>query len=98
MTTQRSLRWLPPHAKGSPNGHRAGPRQLASGWSWQALRWGRSSWVDIVWVAFVGLNLLAMRLLPEWQTIPFLAIWVSLTAIYGFRLWRFSPPSSLSPR
>jgi signal transduction histidine kinase len=47
--------------------------------------------VDIVWVAFVGLNLLAMRLLPEWQTIPFLAIWVSLTAIYGFRLWRLQP-------
>src|SRR6266498_1576953 len=32
-----------------------------------------------------------MRLLPAWQTIPFLAIWVSLTAIYGFRLWRLQP-------
>ncbi|HEY3214039.1 MAG TPA: HAMP domain-containing sensor histidine kinase [Actinomycetota bacterium] len=29
-----------------------------------------------------------MRLVAEWQTVPFLAIWVSLTAIYGFRLWR----------
>ena len=48
----------------------------------------RQSWVDIAWVVFVGLNLIAMRLIPAWQTIPFLVIWVSLTAIYGFRLWR----------
>jgi two-component system, OmpR family, sensor kinase len=48
----------------------------------------RAYWVDIAWVAFIGLNLLAMRLLPAWQTIPFLIIWVSLTAVYGFRLWR----------
>src|SRR6266516_4553832 len=54
-------------------------------------RWPRSLWVDVAWVGFVGLNLVAMRLLPAWQTIPFLAIWVSLTAIYGFRLWRLQP-------
>ena len=46
---------------------------------------------DIAWAVFVGLNLAAMRLLPEWQTVPFLAIWVSLTVIYGFRLWRLQP-------
>ena len=38
-----------------------------------------------------GSNLVAMRLLPSWQTVPFLAIWVSLNAIYGFRLWRLQP-------
>jgi signal transduction histidine kinase len=58
-------------------------------------RWGlrrlRSSWVDIAWVIFVGLNLAAMRLLPAWQTVPFLIIWVSLTVIYGFRMWRLQP-------
>lgn len=43
---------------------------------------------DIAWAVFAGLNLAAMRLLPAWQTVPFLAIWVSLTVIYGFRLWR----------
>ena len=32
-----------------------------------------------------------MRLFPAWQTVPFLAIWVSLTVIYGFRLWRLQP-------
>jgi signal transduction histidine kinase len=48
----------------------------------------RTYGVDIAWVAFVGLNLIAMRLVPDWQTVPFLIIWVSLTAIYGARLWR----------
>ena len=92
MTTHRSPRWLPLPPRTAPQERRhLGPRQIASEWSWQALRWGRASWVDIAWVAFVGLNLLAMRLLPAWQTVPFLAIWVSLTVIYGFRLWRIQP-------
>jgi signal transduction histidine kinase len=60
-----------------------------------ALRHGlqrlRPLWPDIAWAAFVGLNLVAMRLLPAWQTVPFLAIWVSLTVVYGFRLWRLQP-------
>ena len=60
-------------------------------WLRRRLRWARSSKWDIVWVVFVALNLAAMRLLPEWQTVPFLAIWVSLTLIYGFRLWRLQP-------
>jgi signal transduction histidine kinase len=51
----------------------------------------RSVWGDVAWAAFVGLNLAAMRMLPSWQTVPFLAIWVSLTVIYGFRLWRLQP-------
>jgi signal transduction histidine kinase len=55
------------------------------------LHWSRSLWMDVAWVGFVGLNLAAMRLLPAWQTVPFLAIWVSLTAIYGFQLWRLQP-------
>jgi signal transduction histidine kinase len=46
---------------------------------------------DIAWVVFVLLNLAAMRLLDNWATIPFLAIWVSLTVVYGFRLWRLQP-------
>jgi signal transduction histidine kinase len=54
----------------------------------RVLQLARAYWVDIAWAGFIGLNLLAMRLIPEWQTIPFLIIWVSLTAIYGFRLWR----------
>jgi two-component system OmpR family sensor kinase len=60
-------------------------------WCRRALRWCRNYWIDLAWAGFVGLNLAAMRLLPSWQTVPFLAIWVSLTAIYGFRLWRLQP-------
>ena len=57
----------------------------------RTLRWARSARWDIVWVAFVAVNLAVMRLEPEWGTVPFLAIWVSLTVIYGFRLWRLQP-------
>jgi signal transduction histidine kinase len=46
---------------------------------------------DIAWALFVALNLAAMRLLSNWATVPFLAIWVSLTVVYGFRLWRLQP-------
>ena len=60
-------------------------------WWGRAARWGRVYRLDIAWVVFVGINLAAMRLLPAWQTVPFLAIWVSLTAIYGLRLWRLQP-------
>ena len=55
------------------------------------LRLARVARWDILWAVFVGLNLAAMRLLPEWQTLPFLAIWVSLTLIYAFRLWPLQP-------
>src|ERR1035438_6105068 len=60
------------------------------------LQFARSYWVDIAWVVFIGLNLIAMRLLPAWQTVPFLIIWVSLTTIYGFRLWRLGSTSPTS--
>jgi signal transduction histidine kinase len=55
----------------------------------QIRRLARTYRVDLAWVAFVLLNLLAMQLIIEWQTIPFLIIWISLTAVYGWRLWRF---------
>src|SRR5271154_4771377 len=58
----------------------------------RGLRRARPLWPDIAWAVFVGINLAAMRLLPDWGTVPFLAIWVSLTAIYGVRLWRLEPP------
>jgi len=51
-------------------------------------RFVRAYWVDIAWAVFVVLNLIAMRLIPGWQTVPFLLIWISVITIYGFRLWR----------
>jgi signal transduction histidine kinase len=51
-------------------------------------QFARAYRLDIAWVVFVGLNLVAMQVSPPWQTVPFLIIWVSLTALYGFRLWK----------
>ena len=61
------------------------------GWPGRVLRWLRSSWIDITWVVFVGINLLGMREMGAWSTIPFLVIWVSLTLVYGWRMWRLQP-------
>jgi len=32
-----------------------------------------------------------MLLIPEWETVPFHFIWVSLTLLYGYRVWRTRP-------
>jgi signal transduction histidine kinase len=56
-------------------------------WRDRVRRVVRAYRVDIAWAIFIVLNLIAMRLIPAWQTVPFLIIWISLTAIYGFRLW-----------
>ena len=46
--------------------------------------------VELGWVAFAIANLLAMLRWERWETIPFHLIWVSLTLVYGFRVWRSS--------
>ncbi len=79
---------VPARVPGADGAH---PGQGPAAWRRRGVHWVRSSWADIAWAGFAGLNLAAMRLLPAWQTVPFLAIWVSLTAIYGFRLWRLQP-------
>ena len=82
-TSHPRLSWTPAAA-------RAGAARVASA-PRSRLRRLRPVAPDIAWAVFAGLNLAAMRLLPAWQTVPFLAIWVSLTVIYGFRLWRLQP-------
>jgi signal transduction histidine kinase len=47
--------------------------------------------VELAWFAFAIANLLAMIRWERWETIPFHFIWVSLTLVYGFRVWK---PSS----
>jgi len=49
--------------------------------------WLRDRWVEACWFAFAGANLAAMILWPSWETIPFHFIWISLTLVYGFRVW-----------
>jgi signal transduction histidine kinase len=46
-----------------------------------------SGWVDVAWVIFAAANLVAMALVPQWETVPFHFIWVSLTLVYGYRVW-----------
>jgi signal transduction histidine kinase len=49
--------------------------------------------IDIAWAAFAIANAVAMFLWPDWETIPFHFIWVSLTLLYGFRVWPLAPTS-----
>ena len=56
--------------------------------SWDALR--RRD-VEIAWVAFAGANYGAMIAWPSWETIPFHFVWISLTLMYGFRVWALRP-------
>src|SRR6266542_4029589 len=44
-------------------------------------------WLESVWVVFAVANLVAMWALPTWETVPFHFIWISLTVVYGFRVW-----------
>jgi signal transduction histidine kinase len=46
--------------------------------------------LEVAWFGFAAVNVVAMALWPDWETIPFHLIWVSLTLLYGFRVWR--PP------
>jgi signal transduction histidine kinase len=46
-----------------------------------------SGWLDVAWVVFAAANLVAMALVPQWETVPFHFIWVSLTILYGYRVW-----------
>lgn len=48
----------------------------------------RSHWVEVAWGAFSAANVAVIVLLERWETIPFHFIWVSLTLVYGFRVWR----------
>jgi hypothetical protein len=38
-------------------------------------------------LVFAAANMVVIFRLSEWETIPFHFIWVSLTLLYGFRVW-----------
>jgi signal transduction histidine kinase len=48
----------------------------------------RRHWVEVAWAAFALANVGVIVLLSHWETIPFHFVWVSLTLVYGLRLWR----------
>jgi signal transduction histidine kinase len=72
---------------GIPASRAQGSGRLHSHRRTGARRFARAYWQDIAWAVFIGLNLIAMRLIPAWGSVPFLIIWISLAMIYGFRLW-----------
>jgi len=43
--------------------------------------------VEIGWVALAVGCVAVMIASPTWETIPFHVIWISLTVLYGFKVW-----------
>ena len=56
-----------------------------------AIGWLRPRAVEAAWFAFAAANLVAMARFPSWETVPFHFIWISLTLLYGFRVWEPAP-------
>jgi signal transduction histidine kinase len=49
------------------------------------------AWVDVAWAGFSVVNLAAIVIFSRWETVPFHFIWISLTLLYGFRVWSTRP-------
>ncbi len=47
--------------------------------------------VELLWALFAAVNYAAMIAWPSWETIPFHFVWISLTLLYGFRVWDLRP-------
>ncbi|HZU39447.1 MAG TPA: HAMP domain-containing sensor histidine kinase [Solirubrobacteraceae bacterium] len=43
--------------------------------------------VELLWMVFAVANYCAMVAWPYWETVPFHFVWISLTLVYGFRVW-----------
>lgn len=52
--------------------------------------WLRNQSVEVAWAFFAAANWAAMIAWPDWETVPFHFVWISLTLVYGFRVWRLS--------
>ncbi len=74
-------RWLSLPPVSWPIDRRGG----AFSWPW------RMTWVDLVWALFSLANLACIVIFSHWETIPFHFIWISLTLLYGFRVWATRP-------
>ena len=48
----------------------------------------RRRWVEVAWGLFAAANVAVIVMLSHWETIPFHFVWVSLTLVYGIRMWR----------
>ena len=50
--------------------------------------WARRYWPELLWGLFAAANFAILVSIDEWETVPFHFVWVSLTLVYGFRIWR----------
>ena len=50
--------------------------------------WLRRQQIEVAWGLFAAANWAAMIAWPSWETVPFHVVWISLTLVYGFRVWR----------
>ncbi len=48
----------------------------------------RRHWIEVAWAVFAAANVAVIVVVTKWETIPFHLLWVSLTLVYGFRVWR----------
>ncbi len=79
------MRWPPPGFRWPvrPPGLRWPPWPVSVHWPF--------TWVDVAWAGFSLVNLAAMMVFQHWETVPFHFIWISLTLLYGFRVWAIRP-------
>ncbi len=57
-------------------------------------RFCRSYRVEIGWWIFVFINVAGILIFREWATVPFHFIWISLSLLYGWRVWAMRPTSA----
>jgi signal transduction histidine kinase len=53
--------------------------------------WARSRLPEILWALFAAANFAVLAFVHTWETVPFHFVWVSLTLVYGFRVWGMRP-------
>jgi signal transduction histidine kinase len=53
----------------------------------RAIGWLRRNDLEVAWGISAVAALAAMLAWPEWEAVPFHAVWISLTVVYGFRQW-----------
>jgi signal transduction histidine kinase len=53
----------------------------------RAIGWVRRNPLETGWAVFAAANWVAMVAWPSWETIPFHFVWISLTIVYGIRIW-----------
>jgi signal transduction histidine kinase len=51
------------------------------------MSWTRDRRGELLWGGFCVACAVAMLAVPQWQTVPFHWIWITLTFLYGFRRW-----------